>query len=239
VEGEQESACEQFVALVKGGSEERAVAVVRSLRAGTAIEAIVSQCELGDGSRDGSSMSGDGEGEAHRQCTAAVGQRFEASETEDSHAALQRDYDVLAKQANTLQETLDLLRCVCAGVRLHSYHLPTNGLPPRCMPENDAQRLLHDLRYPPASASVLRAPLLTTPENPRPEKVNAHSLSPSPHRHLERELVALYPKAFPAVERAQKSGLVAGVAGARADAITQDPWTEDPVNVWELPGDGT
>ncbi|KAF9729853.1 hypothetical protein PMIN01_11786 [Paraphaeosphaeria minitans] len=163
---------------------------MRSLRAGTAVEAIVSQRDSG-----------------YRSITPqAQGSGDTPSQSEST------------KRVETLQDTLDFLRC---------------------MPEDDSQRLLRELRSAPEVASVLRA--TTGPfgnfKKPLSKEGNAGSLLPSLDANLELELVALYPIAFPTMERPQKPGLH-GATGGIAEVRVQDPSRSDPVTVWELPRDG-
>lgn len=227
----RESTVEKFLALIKAGTEEHAVGVVRHLRAGRAIEAIVSHPEPGPGEEVNAAPP-----------IATTSSRSESSqtetETETSHATwqgadavLQRKYDTLAKRAETLQQILDLLRCVCGGVVC----LQAILISPRCMPENDAQRLLHELRSASEVESVLRATEASDHDKHATEQRHTRSLPPSLHGDLELELSMLHPRVSPTMDRFHEVGRVPGLTGVMADVNIQDPWSSDPVNIWELP----
>ncbi|KAF2448109.1 hypothetical protein P171DRAFT_508211 [Karstenula rhodostoma CBS 690.94] len=220
VASKRESTVEKLLTLIEAGTEEHAVGLVRSLRAGRAIEAIVSQPEPGaEHATPHLSYDTSGLPTVAPSMRSELGQK--KKETEASQAAsrggdavLQREYDALAKRAATLQEIMDLLRS---------------------MPENDAQRLLRELRSASEVDSVLQATKASGHDQPNTEQIHTNSLPPSMHGNFELELSMLYPRAFPDTDHPHNVGLVPGLTDGMADVNIQDPWSSDPVNVWELP----
>ena len=50
---------------------------------------------------------------------------------------------------------------------------------------------------------------------------------------MELELMVRYPKAYPALDQTQNSGLLQGLSGGFKDEYEDSPWASDPIHTWK------
>ena len=101
------------------------------------------------------------------------------------------------------------------------------------MPDNAAERLLGELRSTTNTTSVLRLIRGSILRKSLSEQSTARSLLPALHSQMELELMVRYPKAYPALDRSQDSGLLQGLSGGILDTSEHSPWKSDPIHTWE------
>jgi hypothetical protein len=101
------------------------------------------------------------------------------------------------------------------------------------MPDEAAKQLLGELRSAANATSVLRLIRGSAIRKSLSEQNTARSLLPDLHSQMELELMVRYPKAYPALDQTQNSGLLPGLSGGFKDEYEDSPWASDPIHTWK------